>query len=1051
MSTNNKPSGVCTVPPIKIIKNKVVNNINTDNNSQSQSAANKRSLPSSPTTPTNTTNSAATNATKKSRFFVSPNRYSVLADNETYSTNSNDNNQVEVDTQSQGSVHSTTHTQKILDLPPPIFVKGVKNFFELSKELAAITGPDSFSCKSTSSHLKLQLDTPDNYRKIIHFLKDNNAEYHTYQLKSDKAFRVVLRNLHPSTPVSEISAAIEEIGHSVRQVTNIIHHQTKIPLPLFFVDLEIDENNSDIFDVTSILYTKIKVVEPHKQRQIPQCLNCQSYGCTVYKELQQRRRHPVSSNHARLQHPQQPQHPPADQSNYQPANQETSHTTNKPSTRSYANVTVGGDLNAKHIQWGCRASNPRGNSLLQTAYHSNISILAPPNCTYWPTSRHKKPDILDISVAKIPNSLHTQTQNLLDPFSDHSPVLLSVNCQPPDKINSSMLSQYRTDWEKFGHTLSEKTDLKLCLKKPSDIDDAVNLLTNNIQSAVWESAIQPPPRKTEFKLPIHIRTLISLKRRARAIWQHSRYPSDKRHYNTLALKLKRLLASHKSEAYANYASSLSHNDGSLWKASRKLLRTHNPPPTLRNDDDTWALSDQDKSNIFMNHLENTFQPHYNILSPSKIQEVESSLNSPLQMSPPPRAFSPGEVHFNIKKLSGKKSPGFDLITAEVIKNLPKKSILFLTQIFNAMLRLSYFPILWKYSTIILILKPKKPPDSPASYRPISLLPILSKLFEKLLLKRILPIVDTANILPNSQFGFRNSHSTVHQVHRLVDKISYALEEKLYCTGAFLDVSQAFDRVWHTGLLYKLKILLPSHYYLILKSYLEDRHFSVRVGSTFSAPTLINAGVPQGAVTAPILFNIYISDQPSSLHTLVGDFADDKAILASSSDPHLASSYIQDHLHLLQAWYKEWGVKMNESKSIHCTFTLRQGVCPTLLLNNQPLPTAQCVRYLGVNIDRRLTWSAHIKNKTRVLNNRFRLLRPFLTSKNIKLPTKLLLYKLLLRPIWSYGLQLWGSAKVSNTNCIQRFQNKFFASSLKLPSMSQTIPFIPTSIYPPSLN
>lgn len=390
MSTNNKPSaGARTVPPIKIIKNKVVNNINTDNNSQSQSAANKRSLPSSPTTPTNTANSVATNATKKSRFFISPNRYSVLADNETYSTNSNDNNLVEIDTQSQGSVHSTTHTQKKLDLPPPIFVKGVKDFFELSKELAAITGPDSFSCKSTSSHLKLQLDTPDNYRKIIHFLKDNDAEYHTYQLKSDKAFRVVLRNLHPSTPVSEISAAIEEIGHSVRQVTNIIHHRTKIPLPLFFVDLEIDENNSDIFDVTSILYTKIKVEEPHKQRQIPQCLNCQSYGhtksycsysprcvkcggnhlstncsksretpatcalcndnhpanykgCTVYKELQQRRRHPVSSNHARLQHPQQPQHPPVDQSNYQPANQETSHTTNKPSTRSYANVTGNG-------------------------------------------------------------------------------------------------------------------------------------------------------------------------------------------------------------------------------------------------------------------------------------------------------------------------------------------------------------------------------------------------------------------------------------------------------------------------------------------------------------------------------------------------------------------------------------------------------------------------------------------------------------------------------------------------------------------------------------
>lgn len=103
-------------------------------------------------------------------------------------------------------------------------------------------------------------------------------------------------------------------------------------------------------------------------------------------------------------------------------------------------------------------------AVLQIAYHSNISILAPPNFTYWPTSRHKMPDILDIFVTKIPNSLHTQTRNLLDPCSDHSPVLLSVDCQPPDKLNSSMLSQYRTDWDYFSHILSERTDLKLCLK-----------------------------------------------------------------------------------------------------------------------------------------------------------------------------------------------------------------------------------------------------------------------------------------------------------------------------------------------------------------------------------------------------------------------------------------------------------------------------------------------------------------------------------------------------------------------------------------------------------
>lgn len=187
------------------------------------------------------------------------------------------------------------------------------------------------------------------------------------------------------------------------------------------------------------------------------------------------------------------------------------------------------------------------------------------------------------------------------------------------------------------------------------------------------------------------------------------------------------------------------------------------------------MSEQSQANIFANHLSNTFQPHHNIISPTKIQEVESFLNSPLPLYPPPRAFYPSEVEFNLKKNSPNKSPGFDLISAEVVKHLPRKTIIFLTQIYNAMLRLSYFPIL--YSIIILIPKPKKNPDCPSSYRPISHLPTLSKLFEKLLLKRILPIVEEAKILLDSQFGFRNSHSTIYQVYRLADRIAFALEEK----------------------------------------------------------------------------------------------------------------------------------------------------------------------------------------------------------------------------------------------------------------------------------
>lgn len=137
--------------------------------------------------------------------------------------------------------------------------------------------------------------------------------------------------------------------------------------------------------------------------------------------------------------------------------------------------------------------------------------------------------------------------------------------------------------------------------------------------------------------------------------------------------------------------------------------------------------------------------------------------------------------------------------------------------------------MWKYSLIRMIHKPGKATHLTSSYRPISLLPVMGKILEKLLLKRISPILLENEMIPRHQFGFRESHSTIQQCHRVVDKIASALERKHYCTGAFLDVTQAFDRVWHQGLLLKLKNALPFTYYLIIKSYLSERYFRVICG------------------------------------------------------------------------------------------------------------------------------------------------------------------------------------------------------------------------------
>jgi hypothetical protein len=144
-----------------------------------------------------------------------------------------------------------------------------------------------------------------------------------------------------------------------------------------------------------------------------------------------------------------------------------------------------------------------------------------------------------------------------------------------------------------------------------------------------------------------------------------------------------------------------------------------------------------------------------------------------------------------------KSSGYDLITDKILKELSVVGTKYLTQLLNAVLLKGYFPAQWKVAQIILILKPGKPPNELTSYQPISLLPIVSKVFEKLHLKRLLPMVENNRLIPNHQFGFRQRHCTVEQTYRIVQRINEALENKQYCSVAFLDISQAFDKVWDT--------------------------------------------------------------------------------------------------------------------------------------------------------------------------------------------------------------------------------------------------------------
>lgn len=147
-------------------------------------------------------------------------------------------------------------------IPHHIFIRGEVDFTGLCTELIEPIGVDNFHCKSTTDRLKIQTTNPESYRGLVHFLRKENAEFHTYQLQENKPTRVVIRNLHPTTPSDLIKEELVMRFFEVRAVSPVLHRLNKHTLPLFFVNLEPTSHSNKIFQLTSLLHTKIKVEEP---------------------------------------------------------------------------------------------------------------------------------------------------------------------------------------------------------------------------------------------------------------------------------------------------------------------------------------------------------------------------------------------------------------------------------------------------------------------------------------------------------------------------------------------------------------------------------------------------------------------------------------------------------------------------------------------------------------------------------------------------------------------------------------------------------------------
>ena len=225
---------------------------------------------------------------------------------------------------------------------------------------------------------------------------------------------------------------------------------------------------------------------------------------------------------------------------------------------------------------------------------------------------------------------------------------------------------------------------------------------------------------------------------------------------------------------------------------------------------------------------------------------------------------------------------------------------------------SSYPILWKLANVSPIFK-KNDKQLIKNYRPISLLPLCGKIFEKIVFDNLYKHLNTNNLITKNQSGFRPGDSTTNQLLYLVNEIHEAFEnpKSLEVRAVFLDISKAFDKVWHDGLIFKLKQNGVSGNLLrFFESYLSDRYQRVVLNGFNSEYAAIDSGVPQGSVLGPLLFLIYINDLETNIKSNIIFFADDTMLFSIVKDPLSSADDLNNDLELIRKWAHQWKMEFS---------------------------------------------------------------------------------------------------------------------------------------------
>lgn len=720
------------------------------------------------------------------------------------------------------------------------------------------------------------------------------------------------------------------------------------------------------------------------------------------------------------------------------------------------NTFFGGDTNARHTGFGDLNDNAYGIYLYNLSNTTNLTVFNPTTPTCYKAATGSFIDKFLTNTNLLPvNNIQTH-----ETFSDHMAIQCSLPLNiPDDKIDKSQNFNYNiAPVHRINNYILTNLKRQVIPIKSNLSNDGCELLATNISNIFNDAVLKFVPTSNkghQILISAEARSCqLAIKRHYRKL--HQLGPMTPRHIlqpiknNISQLKnmLNNAISHETSKFFSNTYNSITDNRDAFRVIRRYTgykKKESTPASLYTNEIKTDSIVGSENianalANRFGSNNDLTINQNSNyarevyqtitqllgdkttigfndIITPDIIDtDTLNHINE--QLDPHLRGLltCSEEVQKIIKTRPNKNASGYDLTPYTLIKSFNDEIIRGITIFFNHLLATSYFPMVWQKAIITPIPKPGKDGTIITNWRPISLLPCISKIFERIIAQRINKHTGTLNIF-NNQYGFLNNNSTIHALANLQSHINYGLNNGKVTTIVALDLQAAFDTVWHSGLICKMiKLGYPILLIKITKSFLNHRSFVVRLNGFMSITKLMLAGVPQGSVLGPICFNIFTYDIPTNTGVNISQFADDTTLFITHKNPSLAQTQLNSFLFTLSTWFKNWKLKLNEGKTelIHIlgqakdtNYKLRKNTrLMKISINGHTLEHRDSIRLLGLQLQTNNRFTKNVQIRINKARGAKFTLRRLLKNKHIDTNVKTNIYKLYIRPILMYASAVW---------------------------------------------